>query len=161
ITEAVYTGRTADGLALAIGFKAGRAVGYLCDGKSVEAWLEGTVEGDRVLLHGRTPANSVAATADQRSLLGTVTVGGVAHPFSARIAVTGSDAGLYENKRAVEGISTRIGWIVLFDGTQVGIAKRGDVRSPAPTLDTSTLRAVDGGETVTAERLSGSSVVLG
>ncbi|QJY45126.1 serine/threonine-protein kinase [Pseudonocardia broussonetiae] len=160
LTEAVFTGRTSDNdLTLAVGVKDGRAAGYLCDGDQVEAWLEGTIEGDQLVLTGRTVENAVAATIDQRSLLGTVTAGGIERPFAANIA-TGA-AGLYESRRAVEGIATRIGWIVLVDGTQVGIARRGEVRSAAPRLNPESLSAIDGGETITAERLSGDSNVLG
>ncbi|WP_345377639.1 serine/threonine-protein kinase [Pseudonocardia yuanmonensis] len=160
ITEAVYTGRTSGNeLTLAVGIKDGRAAGYLCDGKQVEAWLEGTVTGDKLVLRGKTEANAVTATLDQRSALGTVTAGGVQRPFSAQLAL--GEAGLFESRRSVAGLATRIGWIVLPDGSQVGIAKRGDVREPAPALDPRTLQAVDGGETVTAQRLSGASTVLG
>lgn len=160
VHEAIFTGRTSDGIAIVVAFKNNRAVGYLCDGKTVEAWLEGTLQGDQIRLQGRTPDNSVIATADPRAMHGTVTISGVAHPFSAQAAVTGSAEGLYENKRAVDGIATRIGWIVLYDGSQVGIIKRGDLRSTAPDLDLSTLTATDGAETVTATKLSGESVVL-
>ncbi|GAA2903127.1 hypothetical protein GCM10010472_71690 [Pseudonocardia halophobica] len=160
MTEAVFTGRTSGNeLTLAVGIKDGRAAGYLCDGKQVEAWLEGTVTGDKLVLRGKTEANAVTATLDQRSALGIVTAGGVQRPFSAQLAL--GEAGLFESRRTVAGLSTRIGWIVLPDGSQVGIAKRGDVREPAPALDPRTLQAVDGGETVTAQRLSGASTVLG
>ncbi|MCE3552392.1 serine/threonine protein kinase [Pseudonocardia sp. RS11V-5] len=160
VGEAVYTGRTSGNeLTVAIGVKDGRVAGYLCDGKAVEAWLEGTIDGDRVVLHGGAQGTSVEATADQLSLLGTVTVGGVQRSFSAQVA---KDAeGLYQSRRTVAGIATRIGWIVLPDGNQVGIVKRGDVRSPAPQLNPVTRQATDGGTIVTADRLSGESTVLG
>ena len=106
----------------------------------------------------KTGQRVVTAKVDRRSLLGTVTAGGKARPFSAQIA-TGA-AGLYESRRTIEGISTRIGWIVLPDGSQVGIRKRGDVRTPAPRLDPANLKAIDGGRVVGAERLSGTSVVI-
>jgi serine/threonine-protein kinase len=159
LTEAVFTGRSSDnGLTVAVGMKDGRAVGYLCDGESVEAWLEGTVSGDRLTLQGRTPASKVTATVDQRSLLGTVTAEGVARPFSAQIA-TGA-AGLYESRRTIEGISTRIGWIILPDGSQVGIRKEGDARTPAPPLDPATLETVDAGQVLKAARLAGTAAVI-
>jgi serine/threonine-protein kinase len=158
--EAIFTGRTADGdLTLAIGFKDGRAAGYLCDGDQVEAWLEGGVDGDRLVLQGPSADTAVDAVADQFGLQGTVTVQGVRQRFSAQIATAA--AGLYENRRSVEGIATRIGWIVLSTGEVVGVVRRGDVRSAAPQLDVATLTAVDGGEVIRAERLAGDSEVIG
>ena len=160
LTEAVYTGRTSDdGLAVAVGIKDGRAAGYVCDGKTVEAWLEGTVTSDRLTLHGRDAGTTLTATADQRSLLGEVSVGGEVRPFSARIA-TGK-AGLFSSRRSVEGITTRIGWIVLPDGSVVGVRNSGGARSTAPPLDPTTLRASEDGSPIPVDRLSGASVVLG
>jgi hypothetical protein len=158
--EAVFTGRTSDNaVTIAVGVKDGRAAGYLCDGSKVEAWLEGNIAGADVTLHGRDPSTVLTAKADPRGLLGSITVGGVSRPFSAATA-TGA-AGLYQSKRVLKGISTRIGWIVLPDGTQVGIRNENGVRTPAPPLDPATGAAVDGGETVPAERVSGGTVVIG
>ena len=160
LTETIFIGRTSDNeLTLAVGIKDGRAVGYLCDGDQVEAWLEGGLEGDRLVLTGRTPENALEATVDARSLVGQVTAGGARTPFSASLVT--DEAGLYESRRAVEGITTRIGWIVLPDGTQVGIARTGDLRAPAPPLDVRSLTTIDDGQTVPAQRLSGDSTVLG
>jgi hypothetical protein len=62
----------------------------------------------------------------------------------------------------LNGISTRIGWIVLPDGSQVGIRNDGGTRTPAPTLDPATAQARDvNGEVVQADRVSGSTTVLG
>jgi serine/threonine protein kinase len=160
LTEAVFTGRSSGNeLTVAVGVKDGRAAGYLCDGKKVEAWVEGTLSGDRLTLHGRPSDTGITATVGQRSLLGDVVVGGTVRPFAAQIAA-GAE-GLYESRRTVEGITTRIGWIVLPDGTQVGIRNDGGERSTAPRLDPLTLEAVDEGLPIRAERLSGASTVLG
>ncbi len=159
LTEAVFTGRSSGNeLTLAVGVKDGRAAGYLCDGRTVEAWLEGTLTGDQLSLHGRNADTGVTATVDQRSLLGMVTVAGTVRPFSAQIAT--GPAGLFESRRTVEGITTRIGWIVLPDGTQVGIRNNGGERSPAPPLDPITLSAVEDGKPLPVKRLSGASTVL-
>ncbi len=160
LTEAVFTGRSSGNeLTLAVGVKDGRAAGYLCDGRKVEAWLEGNLSGDQLSLHGRNADTGITATVGQRSLLGNVTVSGTVRPFAAQIAA--GPEGLYESRRTVEGITTRIGWIVLPDGTQVGIRNDGGERSPAPPLDPATLQAVDDGEPIRAERLTGASTVLG
>jgi serine/threonine protein kinase len=160
LTEAVFTGRSSGNeLTVAVGVKDGRAAGYLCDGNKVEAWLEGTLSGDQLNLRGRNADTGITATVSQRSLLGNVTAGGTMRPFAAQIAV-GAD-GLYESRRTVEGITTRIGWIVLPDGTQVGIRNNGGERSAAPPLDPITLQAVDDGQPIRADRLTGTSTVLG
>ncbi|MDT0353419.1 protein kinase domain-containing protein [Pseudonocardia charpentierae] len=160
LTEAVFTGRSSGNeLTVAVGVKDGRAAGYLCDGNKVEAWLEGTLSGDQLTLRGRNADTGITATVSQRSLLGNVTAGGTMRPFAAQIAV-GAD-GLYESRRTVQGITTRIGWIVLPDGTQVGIRNNGGERSAAPPLDPITLQAVDDGQPIRADRLTGISTVLG
>ncbi len=160
LTEAVFTGRTSDNaITLAVGIKDGRAAGYLCDGSKVEAWLEGDVSGEDVTLHGRDPSTVLEAKASERGLFGTITVAGADRPFAATFAT--GPAGLYQNKRVLNGITTRIGWIVLPDGTQVGIRNENGVRTPAPPLDPATAEAVDGGEAVRADRVTGATVVLG
>ena len=160
ITEAVFTGRTSDNaITLAVGIKNGRAAGYLCDGSKVEAWLEGDVTGEKVTLRGRDPSTVVEATVSEQGLFGTITVAGANRPFAAKLAT--GPAGLYQSKRVLNGIASRIGWIVLPDGTQVGIRNENGVRTPAPRLDPATAVAVDGGTSIPAERVTGATVVLG
>jgi hypothetical protein len=156
----VFTGRTSDNaITLAVGIKNGRAAGYLCDGSKVEAWLEGAATGEKITLRGRDPGTVVEAAVSEPGLFGTITIAGVHRPFAAKLAT--GPAGLYQSKRVLNGIASRIGWIVLPDGTQVGIRNENGVRTPAPRLDPATAEAVDGGETVRAERVSGATVVLG
>lgn len=160
ITEAIFTGRSSGNeLLVAVGFKDGRAVGYLCDGTQAEAWLEGKIVADQLELHGRDPATVVTGKVDQRSVLGSLTLKGRTLPFSAQIAL--GNAGLYESRYMVDGIGTRIGWIVLADGSQVGIRKRGDLITPAPPLDTMTLTANDGGAPVQAVAVNGATPIFG
>ena len=46
VAEKAYTGRSSgDEVSVAIAVKDGRAVGYVCDGKKIESWLEGTLAG--------------------------------------------------------------------------------------------------------------------
>lgn len=67
LTEAVFTGRSSGNeLTVAVGVKDGRAAGYLCDGNKVEAWLEGTLSGDQLSLHGRNADTGITATVGQR-----------------------------------------------------------------------------------------------
>jgi len=47
-----------------IAVKDGKGVAYVCDGKRVEAWLEGALDGDKLTLSGKT--SSLTATVDDR-----------------------------------------------------------------------------------------------
>src|SRR2546426_806491 len=67
---------------------------------------------------------------DGGRLAGTVVADGKTYTF--RIDVAKPPAGLYRGQSG----SIRIGWIVLPDGSQVGIATAGGPPGPAPQLDT-------------------------
>ena len=128
--EVVYAGRASTGrLAIAVAVKGEQAVAYLCDGLRVEAWLSGTAAQGKVELSAKDGSTRLTATLDGGNLTGVATVGGQRHPFT--IGVAGPPAGLY---RGADG-STTISWIVLPDGTQVGIARTGNGPAPAPKLD--------------------------
>lgn len=158
--EAVYTGRTSGNeVAVAIAVRDGLAAGYLCDGTAIEAWLEGTAGGDGVILEGRDGAR-VTATVDGAALFGTVWApGGGSRPFSAAIAPP--PAGLYQGAGTVDGAPTRIGWIVLPDGTQVGILRSGETARPAPALDPARGGVVLDGSFIAAEAVTGDADVWG
>ena len=140
--------------------KNGRAVGYVCDGKKIEAWLEGTVSGSDVSLKSADGKTTIVGTVDDAKSLGTVAVGDKEWPFAAK-AATGP-AGLYEGRASVKGVLNRIGWIVLSDGTQAGLREQGTTSSPprcstrrnpqAVTIDgvPVTVKTVGGGDTVIA-----------
>lgn len=155
VGEGKFTGRTSDNkMTLAINIKGDRTTGYLCDGKKIEAWLEGTVSGDQVDLRGKQGA-AATGTISADAILGAVTINSEQSPYSAKI--TQKPAGLYEGRGNVNGVANRIGWIVLPDGSQVGIRNINGQRSPAPRLDTNKLEpeglpipvnAVDGDDDV-------------
>ncbi len=137
VSEGSFTGRTSDNkTTLAITIKGDRATGYLCDGKEIEAWLEGTVTGDQVDLRGKKGA-AVTGTLSTDAIFGTVTITSEQSPYSAKIAE--QPAGLYDGRGNVDGVANRIGWIVLPDGSQVGIRNINGERGPAPRLDTDKL----------------------
>jgi hypothetical protein len=157
VTEKVYAGRSSGNeVTVAVAVKDGRAVGYVCDGKKIEAWLEGTVEGTTMSLTGPGGA-LVTGTVDDAASFGIVGAGGKKWPYSAKAVV--APEGIYRGRADVRGVTNRIGWIVL-DGTQTGVIERGGTRSPAPQLDPSnpggltvdgapvTVTAVTGGEEV-------------
>jgi hypothetical protein len=130
VAEKAFTGRSA-GNEVTVAVKDGRAVAYVCDGKKVEAWMEGTLTGGALSLTGKT--SSITGTVDEKATFGTVVVEGKEWPFSARGVA--APAGLYEGRGTLAGVATRVGWIVDGDGKVTGVMNRDGRRSAAPTLD--------------------------
>jgi hypothetical protein len=131
VTQQAYAGRSSGNeVTVAVAVKDGRAAGYVCDGKKLEAWLDGTVTGSSLTLTSKDGRSTITATLDAGAALGTVTVGGATWPFAAQ-GVTAPN-GLYRGVAAVKGVEKRIGWIVLPDGTQTGLVSDG---AAAPRLD--------------------------
>jgi hypothetical protein len=145
----VYAGRTTEREAtVAIAVKGDRAVAYVCDGRRLEAWLTGTVADGKVALRSRT-GERLAAAVDTKTATGTLTLDGRELRFA--IDAAGPPAGLYRSSES----SRTIGWIVLPDGSQVGVDNDGSP-APAPQLDPATgfatgvptpARSVNGDET--------------
>jgi hypothetical protein len=154
VAQAVFAGRTAGKEAtVAIAVKDGKAVAYVCDGKKVEAWLDGRLTGDTLELTGPGGA-TLTAKATPDTAAGEVTVGARTWPFTARAA--GRPAGLYEGRSDVKGVASRVGWIVLPDGAQVGIRTvAGADPQPAPALDPVALAAQLDGAPVQVRALTG------
>lgn len=131
--DAAYAGRTAGNEAtIAIAVKDGRAVAYVCDGKKVEAWLEGTADGTAFSLRGPDGA-AVAGEVSDGAVFGEATVGGKRWPYSAALATP--PAGTYRGRVSVAGVQKRIGWNVLPDGSVTGIVSDAHEKGPAPLLD--------------------------
>ena len=159
--EVAYTGRSAGNeVTIAIAVKDGKAVGYVCDGEKIEAWIEGTVTGSDLNLSGADGGNVLTATATDKAVLGTVTVAGEERPFAAEGVA--APAGLYEGSATVRGALTRIGWIVDGEGDVTGVANSRGTRRPAPTLDPAdpTAATIDG-VPVTVTPLDGGDRVIG
>jgi hypothetical protein len=128
--DAVFVGKDESGeMAVGIAVKGGRAVGYLCDGRTVEAWLGGTVTGGRVTLEEPNGPGSVFADIKGTRITGIAVARDA--DFDLPPTKAESPAGL---DRQQDG-DTKIGWIVYPDGDQVGIAKTGNQTRPAPTFD--------------------------
>jgi hypothetical protein len=133
VDEKSYAGRSAGNeVTIAIAVKDGRAVGYVCDGEKIEAWFEGTLEGERLDLRGGD-GSTITGTATPASTFGAVTIGRTSYPFSA--AGVEAPAGLYEGNASVRGVTARLGWIVTADGSVTGVANLAGRRGPAPALD--------------------------
>ena len=121
MAEKAYTGRSSGNeVTVAIAVKNGKAVAYACDGKKIEAWLEGTLTGDTLSLSGKT--SSLTGTLDDKATFGTITVDGKEWPFSAK--------GVSVARRAVRGprcparVAARVGWIVDDNGNVTGVRGR-------------------------------------
>lgn len=157
--QRVYAGRSSGNeVTVAIAIKDGKAVAYICDGKNVEAWLEGKVTGATLSLTGPNGATITGSATDANSL-GTVAVGGKQWPYAAKTVDT--PAGLYQGRADVKGVANRIGWIILPDGTQTGILSAGGERKPAPRLDPAAPGSVSiDGVPVTVETLDGDDQVV-
>ena len=157
--RAVYAGRSSGNeVALAIDTDGGKATAYVCNGKTVEAWLQGSVKGSQVTLAGKNGA-SLDGTMSGLAMFGTVTPkAGVSFPFSAELAPR--PAGVYQARIAVNRLATRIGWAVLPDGTQLGVAVSGTTLSPAPALDLGSNSFVLDGTSFTAEPVDGNATVV-
>jgi hypothetical protein len=158
--QTVYAGRTGGGEAtVAVAVNGDRAAAYLCDGSSVESWLQGSVTGDQVVLTGRDTA-ALIGTVSGAALSGTVvTSTGQAWLFSADEARP--PAGIYEARTTIDGLATRIGWVVLPDGTQVGIQNVDGDRSPAPALDLEDTTFTLGGAVHEVTPIDGVDTVVG
>ncbi|MER7247018.1 hypothetical protein [Kribbella sp. NPDC000426] len=132
---------------MAIATKGDRAAAYVCDGRSLEAWLAGTYTNGRLLLRSKT-GERLTAIITTNTATGTFTLSGRTLRFS--IAKAGPPAGLYRAKNS----TSTIGWIVLPDGKQVGVDDDG-TPAPAPLLDTTTRAATVNGVPVTAQAVVG------
>jgi hypothetical protein len=158
--QGAFAGRTSGGeIAVAVAVNGDKAAAYLCDGHSVEAWVQGTVTGNALSLTGRGGAKLTGSVSDG-ALLGSLNpAGGAVLPFSA--ALSKPPAGVFQFRREVNGLATRIGWTVLPDGSQVGLEDSGATRTPAPWLDTATGAFTADGVTSTASPVAGTDTVVG
>jgi hypothetical protein len=131
--EAVYAGTSSGNqVTLAVVTDGDQATGYVCNGRTIEAWLQGSVHGNQVNLAGLHGASLVGSLSGL-AMFGTVTPSaGLSFPFSA--ALSPKPAGIYQARIIVNGLATRIGWAVLPSGGQLGVAVAGTTRSAAPPL---------------------------
>lgn len=154
--KVLYAGRTEDRAAsVAIAVLNGRSAAYFCDGRAVEAWLTGTATGGRIELRSKR-GDTVRAQLSGTTLTGVATIGDRTYRFT--VAPAGPPAGLYRGRAAIQGRSTTIGWIVLSDGSQVGIRTTRSERGAAPTLDRKRLAATVDGTLVRAVPVTGATV---
>ena len=142
---ATFAGRvTGGGATVAIVMKNGKAVAYVCDGKRTEAWLRGAAGGSQMTLTG-SDGSRLTATYGLTKAAGTITASGVKWTFDA--PVVHKPSGLWQSTTSVRNAKVTAGWIVLGDGTQVGVATVDGEPKPAPPLDvTDGSATIDGGD---------------
>ncbi|SFT86104.1 hypothetical protein SAMN05660657_03540 [Geodermatophilus amargosae] len=153
VQEAVFAGRTGDGRAsLAIVVLAGRASAYLCDGRELEAWLEGSVDDGRLDLTDAA-GTTLTGTVDGDTLAGDLVAPTLSTRFVATVAT--EPAGVYRARTVIDGVEALIRWVVLPDWSQVGITNLDGAPSDAPPLQLpgGTFTTADG-TTHRAERIS-------
>lgn len=145
-----YVGRTDDGAAaVAIVLAGPDATGYVCDGVT-EAWLTGPADPAALALRG--DHGELTARYDQSSATGEVTANGQTWSFT--IEQVPPPEGLYRVADSIlGGAEVDGGWIVLPDGTQIGLLTVDGQPRPAPALDPDTGAVTIDGRTVTADRV--------
>ncbi|QFQ96256.1 hypothetical protein F9278_08640 [Streptomyces phaeolivaceus] len=146
--DADYAGRTDDdSAAIAVTLRDGKAVAYFCDGRTQESWLKGDVEDDGGMRLTSKDGAELNGTLKGGSVRGTVDIGGREYGFTA--PETGESA-LYRATANVRGAEVDGGWIVLPDGSQVGILKRDGKAAAAPEIDPETGAVTVDGQQLTA-----------
>lgn len=146
--NATWAGRLTAGT-LAISVQDGVAVAYLCDGAAIEAWLQGTAAGGRLDLAGRA-GETLSGTFGAGQASGQIKIDDQVLPFT--VAAVTAPSGLYRATATVRGAQVDGGWIVLADGTQVGLVTVDGVVQPAPPLDTAAGRVTLDGDVLTPTR---------
>ena len=148
--KVVYAGRTDDdSTAIAVAVLGDRAAAYVCDGRNVESWMRGSARDGELNLRAKN-GDTVEAKLEGSTIDGTIELGDEKLDFT--IDEAKRPAGLYR----VRGSGYTIGWIVLPDGSQVGIEARDDGTSTAaPRLDPDQPDIEVNGESVTAKPVEG------
>ncbi|MDT7558454.1 MAG: hypothetical protein QOI68_2924, partial [Pseudonocardiales bacterium] len=143
--QAKYTGYT-DGnhAALAVTVRDNKVSAYLCDGKTIEAWYQGSSAGGKLDAKGRG-ANTLTGSLSGGKLSGTVSAGGKSWTYTA--APAAAPAGLYRSKTP----TATTGWVKDSNGQVTGLVNAGGALRPAPALDPATAQSVEGGDTVVGQ----------
>ena len=147
--KVVYAGRAEEGAgAIAVAVLGTQAAAYFCDGRSVESWFRGSVTGSDMSLKSKDGA-TLQASLDGDHLKGSLRIKNERVKFEINQAK--KPAGLYRAR----GSKTTIGWIVLEDGTEVGLQTTGQDSSPAPELDPENPQVTVDGQELDAAPVNG------
>jgi hypothetical protein len=147
--KVVYAGRTKDGSgAIAVAVLGDQAAAYFCDGRNIESWLRGAVKGADISLKSKDGA-TLQATLDGNHVKGSLQIKKDTLKFE--IGEAKKPAGLYRAR----GSKTTIGWILLEDGSEVGVQTTGADSAAAPKLDPDNPQVTVDGENLDAQPVSG------
>jgi hypothetical protein len=162
--SADYAGEVTGGqAAVAISVHGSKAIAYICNGASMDAWMTGTAVNGHVTLNGKNGAH-LDASFDSKGATGTAVVDGVHFQLplqTERLTVQKQkDAGLFRATGTVGGKTVKAGWIVLASGKTIGSIETDPAAAHPPTtgapaLNLATLTAMDGGTVLTATHISG------
>jgi serine/threonine-protein kinase len=143
------------GTVLAIAVTNGTAIAYLCDGRTIEAWLRGAAAGRLLGLTAVKGGGRLTGTLRGGRLRGTLTE--VTRDRSFDLAAVHAPSGLYRATATVRGAAVVAGWIVLPPDSrrQVGLATVAGRQVRPSSLDLATRTATVAGGTVHAERQGG------
>jgi hypothetical protein len=157
--HALFAGRSSgDQVTVAIAINGSKTAAELNADLPSQVSLQGSVHGNQVSLSGLHGA-SLSGTLSGLAMFGTVTPSaGLTFPYSAELSPR--PAGIYQARILVNGLATRIGWAVLPDGTQLGVAVAGTTRSGAPPLDLSDGNFTLDGASFQASPVAGNQTVV-
>jgi hypothetical protein len=145
----VYAGRAEDGAgAIAVAVLGTQAAAYFCDGRSLESWLRGAVQGGDISLKSKD-GGTLQASLDGDHLKGGLRIKNQRVRFEINEAK--KPAGLYRAR----GSKTTIGWIVLEDGSEVGVQTTGQNSTAAPELDPENPQVTADGDKLDAAPVNG------
>jgi hypothetical protein len=145
----VYARRAEDnGGAIAVAVLGDQAAAYFCDGRNVESWFRGSVTEDEISAKS-TGGATLEAELDGNHIKGTVQIKSEKLKFEMNEAK--KPAGLYR----VRGSQTTIAWIVLEDGSQVGVQTTGADSTAAPELNPGNPQVTVDGENLNAAPVNG------
>lgn len=159
-TRADFTGRVGGGGgSVAVAVHGDKAIAYVCNGSTVEGWMRGKVNGDKLVLTGKNQTH-LTASYHAGKVTGDVEAHGTDYSFSVSTVSKSSSksSGLYQATEVVQGKTIKAGWIVLGDGTQIGsveINPSGKDAVTAPKLDVATMTARIGNVVLHAVPVSG------
>ena len=145
----VYAGRTEhDAGAIAVAVLGTQAAAYFCDGRSVESWFRGSVTGADLSLKSKD-GGTLQASLNGDHLKGSLRIKNQRVRFEINEAK--KPAGLYRAR----GSKTTIGWIVLEDGSEVGVQTTSQDSTAAPELDPKNPQVTVDGEKLDAAPVNG------
>jgi hypothetical protein len=159
-TRADFTGRVGGGGgSVAVAVHGDKAIAYVCNGSTVEGWMRGKVDGDKLVLTGKNQTH-LTASYHAGKVTGDVEAHGTDYSFSVPTVSksTSKSSGLYQATAVVQGKTIKAGWIVLGDGTQIGSLETdesGETAVTAPKLDVATMTARIGNVVLHAVPVSG------